>query len=236
MLRQHGLNVVDMVYHGVNFSEIRDALRFRDQARRFMEERLGKGVIFGSVVSGHPRKGLREYAQVVRRVVEKRRDARFYILTTNEALPLFAGVKNVVIDKMFGKRRKIEVLALIAAFDFYVHPSLAEGFGLPVLEAMALGVPPIHIAYEPLTEFSRREFSIQIPYTDVVYNSFGEGIEYELHLYDPGAFAEAIISAVDMIREDRDRYEDMRSRAMRASRRFDIEKLYPRLLERLGLK
>jgi len=131
MLEQSGLNVIDMVYHGVNFQEIEDALKFKKQARKFIEEKLGKGVYFGTVVSGHPRKGLRLYAQVVKQVAEKNKEAKFYILTTNEALPIFAGVKNVVIDKMFGKRRKIEVLALISAFDYYVQPSLAEGFCLP---------------------------------------------------------------------------------------------------------
>ncbi|RLI86865.1 MAG: hypothetical protein DRP01_03225 [Archaeoglobales archaeon] len=236
MLEQSGLNVIDMVYHGVNFQEIEDALKFKKQARKFIEEKLGKGVYFGSVVSGHPRKGLREYANVVRQVVEKNKDAKFYILTTNEALPLFAGIKNVVIDKMFGKRQRIEVLALISAFDYYVHPSLAEGFGLPVLEAMALGVPTIHIAYEPLTEFSSREFSFQVPYTRVEYVSFGEGIEYELHLYDTNAFAETILVALDTYKNKQEIYNDMRAKALKQAKNYDIMKLYPKLLQHLGLK
>lgn len=236
MLEQSGLNVIDMVYHGVNFQEIEDALRFKKQARKFIEEKLGKGVYFGTVVSGHPRKGLKLYAQVVKQVVEKNKNAKFYILTTNEALPLFASIKNVVIDKMFGKRQRIEVLALISAFDYYVHPSLAEGFGLPLLEAMALGVPTIHIAYEPLTEFSSRDFSFQVPYTRVEYVSFGEGIEYELHLYDTNAFAETILVALDIYRNRSEIYNDMRAKALRVAKKYDIMKLYPRLLSHLGLK
>jgi len=236
MLEQSGLNVIDMVYHGVNFQEIEDALKFKKQARKFLEEKLGKGVYFGTVVSGHPRKGLRLYAQVVKQVVEKNKEAKFYILTTNEALPLFAGVKNVVIDKMFGKRRKIEVLALISAFDYYVHPSLAEGFGLTILEALALGVPAIHVSYEPLTEFSSREFSFQVPYNRVEYNSFGEGIEYELHLYDTNAFAETILAALDTFKKKPEVYNDMRAKALKAAKKYDIMKLYPKLLSHLGLK
>ncbi len=236
MLEQSGLRVIDTVYHGVNFQEIEDALRFKKQARKFIEEKLGRGVYFGSVVSGHPRKGLRLYAQVVKQVVEKNKEAKFYILTTNEALPLFAGIKNVVIDKMFGKRRKIEVLALISAFDYYVHPSLAEGFGLPVLESMALGVPPIHLAYDPLTEFSTRESSLQVPFSRIEYVSFGEGIEYELHLYDTTTFAETILSALDIYKNKPEIYNDMRARALKQARKYDITKLYPRLLQHLGLK
>ena len=46
----------------------------------------------------------------------------------------------------------------------YVHPSRGEGFGLPVAEAMAAGVPVISIAYSGLADFVSDETASTIPF------------------------------------------------------------------------
>ena len=143
----------------------------------------------------------------------------------------YTGIEGVYVDTNFGKRSKAEVLGLISAFDFYIQPSLAEGFGLPVLEAMAVGVPVIHLAYEPLTEFSIPEANLWVPYKQVVYNSFGEGIDYELHLYDSKDFGSVILDAIDMIKNRKSEYEDRKNRARETAKKYDIMKLYPKLLD-----
>jgi len=43
-------------------------------------------------------------------------------------------------------------LELYRAAEVFVYPSLAEGFGLPVLEAMACGIPVVASSIEPLEE------------------------------------------------------------------------------------
>jgi hypothetical protein len=43
--------------------------------------------------------------------------------------------------------------ALYRAADVLVHPYRGEGFGMPILEAMACGVPAIHTAIGPSSEF-----------------------------------------------------------------------------------
>jgi glycosyltransferase involved in cell wall biosynthesis len=48
--------------------------------------------------------------------------------------------------------------------DCYVHPARGEGFGLPVAEAMAAGVPVISVAYSGLTEFVSDETATTIPF------------------------------------------------------------------------
>ena len=230
-LQEAGIPVTDVVHHGINLDEVALALKYRTMFRRDIESKLGKGVIFGIVASSHPRKGLQRFVQVIKLVRERCKDAKFYIVTTPTATTIFAGVEGVYIDTNFGKRGKAETLGLISAFDFYVQPSLAEGFGLPVLESNALGVPAIHLAYEPLTEFTDPRANIWVPYETVVTNSFGEGIEYELHIYSPQEFACAILDAVDMIRNRRSEYEDRKARAMEKAKEFDIMRLYPRLLD-----
>jgi glycosyltransferase involved in cell wall biosynthesis len=46
----------------------------------------------------------------------------------------------------------------------YVHPARGEGFGLPVAEAMAAGVPVITVAYSGLADFVSDETASTIPF------------------------------------------------------------------------
>lgn len=63
----------------------------------------------------------------------------------------FAGVPGV---RMLGRLPRAELLALMATAEAVVVPSLYEGFGLPVLEAMAVGTPVVAAASGALPEAS----------------------------------------------------------------------------------
>ena len=237
-LEKVGIKADAIVYHGVNIDEIeavkRDLVLTRGIARKAVEEKVGKGVIFGVIASSHRRKGLDLFINVINKVREKRPEAKFYILSTDQAKLMYQGVNGAFVDSRFGKLTRTEVYALINAFDFYVQPSLAEGFCLPVLEAMAFGKPCIHVAYEPITEFSDKSFNIMVDYVDVKYNTFAEGIEYELHYYNIDDFANAIIDAVEMKLNRQSEYEDRSIKAKERARVFDVKKLYPQLFAYLN--
>jgi glycosyltransferase involved in cell wall biosynthesis len=59
--------------------------------------------------------------------------------------------------------REIEGLYHLA--HCYVHPARGEGFGLPVAEAMAGGIPVISLAYSGLADFVSAETAATIPFT-----------------------------------------------------------------------
>lgn len=81
---------------------------------------------------------------------------------------IIAGAKGWKYEKLFEAIRKAknghirhigyvphkEKMALLAAADFFVFPSLWEGFGLPVLEAMGLGTPVLTSKVSSLPEIS----------------------------------------------------------------------------------
>ena len=61
-----------------------------------------------------------------------------------------------------------ELYTLIQESDALIHPYRGEGFGLPLLEAMALGTPVIHTANGATNEFCTSEVSVLIKSSVIV--------------------------------------------------------------------
>lgn len=59
--------------------------------------------------------------------------------------------------------KRDQLLRLIAESDVLVHPYRSEGFGMPVLEAMAAGTPVIHTQGGATNEFCSSDESLLIP-------------------------------------------------------------------------
>ena len=57
-----------------------------------------------------------------------------------------------------------EIMGLYNLANCYVHPARGEGFGLPVAEAMAAGVPVISVAYSGLSDIVSEETATTIPF------------------------------------------------------------------------
>jgi tetratricopeptide (TPR) repeat protein len=61
--------------------------------------------------------------------------------------------------------RSSELAALYRSCDAFVMPTRAEGWGLPIIEAMACGLPVIVTGYSGLTEFATNENAYLIDFT-----------------------------------------------------------------------
>jgi intein/homing endonuclease len=128
MLKRVDINVTKVVYHGVNFDTIN---RVKPQAqilKQQLKQELGVKVLFGTVASGHARKGMKGFAENLKTIAPKIADAGFYVLTTPTMTTSFTDIKNVKPSPKFGKLDREEILTLIGSFDFLIHPALCEGF------------------------------------------------------------------------------------------------------------
>lgn len=75
-----------------------------------------------------------------------------------------------------------DVLSLVSSCDVYVSLARAEGLGLPVLEAMAMGVPAACMAYSGHVDFVTEEANCLVPF-DVV-----DIPESASHFYHPDSY------------------------------------------------
>lgn len=128
-------------------------------------QRKDRGKIFRFLTVGkwEVRKGqvelLRAYAQAFRGV----KDVELVLMCDNPFVPGFS-VQAEIAKLGLGKTGPIKVMkplatdaemaATYAAADCFVLPTRAEGWGLPIMEAMACGTPVITTRYSAMTEYA----------------------------------------------------------------------------------
>ena len=224
VLEESGIMVEDVVHHGIDLDLIKRAKELKPPIRKNSDK-----VLFGFVANAQVRKGHNKLAQAIKHVKDKVPEAEFYILTEPAAARHYAGLENAHVDTRFGKFSREQVLALIGAFDFYLGVTLSEGFGLPVLEAQAMGVPVIYVDYAPLNEIVEPKHNFAISYQSVEKIDVGHGIYYTLHMYDPLELVSMIETACQL-RQDKRAYLKTKRAVSQHARKFNSIKLYPRLV------
>lgn len=150
---------VQMIYHGVDS----DAFYPLDNRQEKRPAELRGKFIIGCVARNQPRKNLPILIKSCARFFKERPDAILYLHTNPDDIGwdildllhrygIFNRTcisKSASIQKGVNKRKLNEIYNL---FDVMVLPTGGEGFGLPILEAMAAGVPVIATGYSSCTE------------------------------------------------------------------------------------
>lgn len=236
MLKRGDIEPLGYIYHGINYEDIEFAKQDIQFTKEHLKKKLGVKVLCGTISNPHRRKGLEELARAIQVVNKKSKDIGFYILTQKEGIGYFNGLEKVIVEDKLGMLAREEILALIGSFDFYVCPSLSEGFGLPVLEAQAMGVPVIHAKYEPLIEISNLDANFTFDYIDVVPYEYYDGIIYTLHMYDPIELGKKILEASQIYMENQEEYQKHSQAVKEFAKKFDIMNVYKDFLQLLELE
>jgi glycosyltransferase involved in cell wall biosynthesis len=209
---------VEVIEHGI------DLTRFDPDAVDGAEVRAELGLdgklVFGAISKHFWVKNLDALVRAFAVIAEKNPDAHLVVIGIGDRAPLEALVEAM------GLRRRVSVLAprtdvqqVLAAFDVFVHPALAESFGLAVVEAMAMRRPvvatPVGIAGDVIEDGVS---GIRVAGTDV----------------------ESLIEAMNRAVEWRERWPELGAEARRRALTFTPERwvqAHERLYERrLGLR
>lgn len=228
-LQEAGARVSGILRHGVRVEEVQAFKMMKDEIR----SKLGvsqNDFLVGYLAAGYMRKGHSLFSRVAQEVMKRDQEIKVAILTDEKGAKEYENSSDVIVIDQFGELPKSFVYGFYHALDAYVQPSLSEGFGLPVLEALAAGKLVIHPDYEPLSEITDSETSIRVPVTSTEYRQELGAIEYELHYYNLESMVNAIIATKNLVKE---KEKEISEKCIARARRFDYSKQYTKLINLL---
>jgi glycosyltransferase involved in cell wall biosynthesis len=157
---------VVLIEHGVDLSRFDP--RKTDGAAVRAELGLEDKLVIGAISKHFWVKNLDALVDAFHSIAAAREDVHLVVLGIGEAGPLRQRVESLGLSprvSVLPPRR--DVPDVLAAFDLFVHPALAESFGLAIVEAMAMARPVVTtrvgIAADVVTDGVS---GIEIPGTD----------------------------------------------------------------------
>ncbi|AZI75910.1 putative glycosyltransferase [Sulfolobales Beppu rod-shaped virus 1] len=228
-LQEVGLFVDVPVFHGVNFEKIEKSKSMAEKMRQKLEKDFPNSVKFGIVTGTTKRKNIDLLVETFRVLntsfAEDMKEMQFFVIS-HEDFQKLEVPQNVHFVSRFGYNPHEYIFAFYQSMDYIIVPSGAEGFGLPVLESMAVGTPVIHQLMPPFDEFTSWQWNYLVqPKNIEEYVDKDRMQKWKIYKFDPTEFASAIVIAKNAIDRE-ERSENLKKLA----KAYDVEKLYMRFI------
>lgn len=236
-LLQSGLKVSKVVHHAVDW-ELCGKIKNRSIVQRRQIEKLaGDRVRFIVVARDDPRKNLGGLADAMRLLNRKGYEKEYvvFIISNDSAKGKFKDIENAVFIKGFGGSAHEMVLGYMSHCHYLIHPAFCEGFGLPILEANAVGIPAIHVDAPPMNEFSSPDFNFVWNYIDKQAVKANDYQYWIFHIFTPDMLAEVIAYAIDVFKNSKDEYNEYCAKAREWTKDWDYHVKYVELMRELKL-
>lgn len=146
---------VEVVHHGFDLAALNPARVGGAQVRA--ELSLNGMLVFGAIGRSYRLKNHAAMMQAFARTLADVEEARLVIVGLGDSRPLAELASELGIrDRVLLAGPRPDIPPLLAAFDVFVHPALAESFGMVIVEAMAMARPvlstPVGIAPEVIED------------------------------------------------------------------------------------
>jgi len=178
-LEKIGVRVADVIPHGVDVEAFRRIPRDNPWRRMFGDRTVVLYVAHRSI-----RKGFRHLCEAWMRSRAGRDQNAVLVLHTAREPNRLSGEDyiipeegNIVVTDNVLKLDRQSLMMLYRAADLYIHGALAEGYGIPIAEAIAAGVPVLTLDAPPMSELNivpeaRVKVAGQILHSDMCGNVF----------------------------------------------------------------
>jgi len=235
-LKSIGIKVRRVIHHAIDWELCGKIDKYTRIEQKIVENKAKDKVRFIVVARDDPRKNLKGLADALS-ILEKKglsREFVVFLITNDTAIEKMNGLNNVVFLKPFGGSDHKTILGYMKACHYLIQPSFCEGFGLPVLEANALGIPAIHCDMPPLNEFTTPDFNFMFNYIDRKLVKT-ESQYWIFHVFPPEFLAEMIEYAIDVFKNNKDEYNEYCVKAREWTKNWDFHIKYVDLMEELRL-
>lgn len=229
-IEESGCRVETVVFHGYPEWELDRIGELSNKYISILSKNVGDKVRFCVVSSDHPRKALDKVVEAIRLAYEKTKDFVVLFLIPRSAVKVIANCEPCIYVGDFGSITHPEVLAFYYACHYVIYCTYAEGFGLVLLEANAVGRPCIINNLPPFREFADMKNNLVVNYREIRDVNLNEGILYEYHIFDVKELADMIVYAVDIYRKHRSEYLNMCVKVKEKVRDLTATRQYTKLL------
>jgi glycosyltransferase involved in cell wall biosynthesis len=229
-LTESKIDVHAIVHHAYNPEMVEQALK----KPLTPQGNDGRTVWLSYIGQVGPRKRL-EVALDALRLAQRRTGYGIGLVTNAPVDPyLKPDDRKIVRAGLFGNMPRDRALALVAGSQYYMHLSRSEGFGMPALEARALGIPLIAVDMQPTTEFTPRKAAYWVPARDIVRVDGYGMMSFIEHVYEVDEAADILVQAYDTYLNHRDDYEEMKHACLAGVEEYAHTRMYQRLISLLG--
>ncbi len=223
------MNVDVPVFHGVNLDLVERAEKMVPTLREKMDHDFPGAMKIGVVTGTTKRKNTDLLVDTMNVLNQKYADlakkVHFFVISHEDFQKLTVPA-NVHFVSRFGTQPRENVLAFMGAMDLMFIPSGCEGFGLVLLESMAMGTPAIHQAIAPFTEFTSWQYEFMIPSVTVEETYEKEHMQtWKISRFSPDDAVLAIAKAIDS-----GDLPERRTKLKEIAKKYDIRLLYQRFV------
>jgi len=227
-LENVGVKVSGIVPHGLRLNDIYN-IGNNNEFRRLV---FGKKFVCLYVAHRNLRKGFKELIEAWKLTKASKDENVLLVLHTASEPNRLSGetdiIKsngNIFVTEQVLKLGKMDLYKLYKDSDVYIHGALAEGFGLPIIEAIACGLPVLTLDAKPMSELNRvKEARVNIE-EQRIHNVLNM-VTFRLNIPDLKDYAEKI----DLMVYDKKFREEVKEKQQEYIGEYDYKVVYRKLL------
>lgn len=237
--KRNGMEVLRVIRHGINH----DDFKFADDPKYNRLKKLraqfpNRKILFANINPLH-RKGLvhlckalqilhkkipKQYVFILHTGLKKAQD-QISKLAPHDKIDL-KKLPSVVVEDQYARLPFRQIALKTASCDIIVHPSLNEGFGETILEAMVAQRPIVCLDAPAMNELVNDKSAYLFPYQEVKEEKWENGAMAQLYEYDAKELAAAMERAITNPAECKEKAQ----LAYENSLEYDYRKVYKPLV------